>query len=162
MSEFLGRLSWRDGRILDGDIRYLMLRADVLMDVFRRLTPSAREEAFEAFARSVRDGGRRSAERYRKLGAGDAERLLATIESTAPQLGWGLWSFAVDDGGWDLGVVDSPFAAAYGCAEAPVCAPIRGMLLALADLLLGGRAEVREVACVAVGAETCRFRVVQS
>lgn len=159
MGGFLERAIWAEGRILDGEIRYLMLRADVLMGLFRRLDGAARLQALEAFAASVREGGRRSAEHYRRLGAADRAALLTAIEATAPELGWGRWRFETGDDGWRLAVEDSPFAAGFGPAEAPVCAPIRGMLGALADLLLGPGARIAEVACAAAGAEACRFTV---
>ena len=67
--------------------------------------------------------------------------------------------FRTDPQGWELEVEDSPFAAGFGPAEAAVCAPIRGMLGALGDMLLGPGVVVREHACAATGAEACRFRV---
>ncbi len=159
MTGFLARARWREGRILDGEIRYLMLRADVLMGIFQRLSPSARAEALEAFAEAVREGGRASAEHYRALGDAGTAELLAIIEATAPELGWGRWSFEIGPGGWDLRVENSPFAAGFGPAEAPICAPIRGMLGALGGMLLGPGASATETACAATGAASCRFRV---
>ena len=68
-------------------------------------------------------------------------------------------TFRTDAQGWELEVEDSPFAAGFGSAEAPVCAPIRGMLGALGDMLLGPGVVVHERACAATGAKACRFRV---
>jgi uncharacterized protein len=41
------------GELRDGDTRYLILRADSLMGLFKRLPGPARTDAFEAFAASV-------------------------------------------------------------------------------------------------------------
>ena len=92
------------------------------------------------------------------MGAGAPEALLTVIAGTAPQLGWGQWRFGqAADGRLDLEVANSPFAAGHGPAEGPVCAPIAGMLAAVAGMVLGGPVEVRETGCAATGAPACRF-----
>ena len=50
------RGEWRDG-----ETRYLLLRQDSLMGMFRRLAPSARDEALAALAAAVAEAGGRSA-----------------------------------------------------------------------------------------------------
>ena len=95
---------------------------------------------------------------YRAIGAEDAERLIATIEATAPQLGWGRWRIAREAVGLALEVANSPFAAGHGPSRGPVCAPIAGMLAAVAGLVAGVGMEARESACAAQGAPRCRFR----
>ena len=51
----------------------------------------------------------------------------------------------------------SPFAEAYGPASRPVCHLIRGVVAGLAEGSFGAPAQAREVECLAMGAETCRF-----
>ncbi len=154
------RLRWDAGRgaILDGGTRYLMIRADSLMGLFARLGPAVREAALEAFRASLREHGARSAARYRDAGGGDREALIAAIERGAADLGWGRWRLRDEGGGRVLlEVDDSPFAAGHGPADGPVCAPIAGMLEAVAGLLLGEPASARELECAAGGAARCRF-----
>ena len=126
--------------------------------MFTRLEPAAAAAALEALGRSTTEHGRLSAARYRAMGAEDAERLIATIEATAPQLGWGRWRIAREAGGLALEVANSPFAAGHGPSRGPVCAPIAGMLAAVAGLVAGVGMEARESACAAQGAPRCRFR----
>ena len=142
----------------EGGIRYLRMRADTLMGMFRLLEEPARAQAFAALARSSAEHGGDSARRYMEAGAGNVAALLAMIENTAGEFGWGEWKFRERDAEHlALDVRDSPFAEAFGAADTPVCAPIRGMLEAVAALALGGAREAREIECRACGAALCRF-----
>lgn len=146
------RGEWRDG-----DARYLMIRHDSLMSLFRRLPAAARCDALAAFAESVAEHGRRSAESYR-MPAAETDALVATIAQTAGQLGWGRWHLerAAPDA-LHLEVINSPFATGYGPAQEPVCAPIVGMLRAVATLVFGAPAVAEEIACAATEQRCCRF-----
>ena len=140
------------------EIRYLRMRADTLMGMFRHLDEPARAQAFAALVRSSAEHGGDSARRYLQADAGDTEALLATIERTAAELGWGNWRFVERSAAHlALEVADSPFAEGYGAADTAVCAPITGMLEAVAGLVLGAPCEAREVGCRACGAAGCRF-----
>ena len=141
--------------------RYVQLRADTLMGMFRRLPPPARAAALAALADSTYEHGGDSARRYVESGAADAAALLETIERTAADLGWGAWRFGERDAArLALEVTDSPFALGHGASADAVCAPIAGMLRAVAELALGGACEARETACSACGAPACRFEAI--
>ncbi len=145
------------GTLHDGEIRYLMLRHDALMGVFKRLSEPARREALAAFADSIFENGGRSAAKYRAMGA-DGAKLLDVIVATAPQLGWGSWRFTErTPDRLMLEVRNSPFAAGYGASPDPVCAPIRGMLRAVSGMVLDGATAVEETECAAQGKPACRF-----
>lgn len=138
--------------------RYLQLRADTLMGMFRCLPAPARARALAALAHATAEAGGDSARRYAEAGARDAAALLAKIERTAAELGWGEWRFGKRNARrLALEVRDSPFAAGYGAADTAVCAPIAGMLQAVAGMVLGAPCEARETACRAHGAGRCRF-----
>jgi predicted hydrocarbon binding protein len=142
-------------------VRYLRLRADTLMGLFRHLPGPARAQALQALARSTAEHGGDSARRYLESTGGDTTALLAMLENIAGELGWGNWRFAERTATrLALDVTDSPFAAGYGPADVEVCAPITGMLQAAASLVLGGPCEAREVQCCACGAAVCRFEAV--
>lgn len=146
----------------EGTIRYLRMRADTLMGMFRHLEEPARSQAFAALARSTAEHGGDSARRTLEAGGGDAAALLAKIEKTAAELGWGEWKFgALSATPLALEVKDSPFAQGHGAADAPVCAPIAGMLEAVAGLALGAPCAARETECRACGAAACRFEAVR-
>ncbi len=146
---------------MSDEIRYLRLRADTLMGMFRRLPPPERARALEALARSTAEAGGDSARRYFAAARGDKAALLATIVKTAAELGWGTWRFTGQGGPrLALEVTDSPFAAGYGAAGGAVCAPISGMLEAVAALVLGSECEARETECSAHGAACCRFEAI--
>ena len=147
------RGEWRDS-----ETRYLMLRQDSLMGMFRGLAPPARGEALAALAAAVAEAGGRSAARYRETTPGSPAVLLEVFAETAAQLGWGVWTFArPTDDELRLDVANSPFAAGFGPSPVPVCAAITGMAGAVAATILGRPAVAEETCCVAAGAECCRF-----
>lgn len=156
---FLNRLAFdpEAGTLRDGEIRYLMIRDDTLMGLFKHLPEPARTAAFTALAESTFEFGSRSAAKYRASGAAGAA-LLDVIVETAPQLGWGVWSFterATDR--LTLEVRNSPFVSGHGPSAVPVCAPIAGMLRAVSGMVLDCPTAVAESACAAQGGVVCRF-----
>jgi len=161
VTEFRDRLRFdaERGEYRDGDIRYMMIRPDALMGMIAELPEDMRPHALEAFARSIRRAGGRSARSYQASGAADAAALLRVIEQTAPQLGWGRWQLDSGPDGITLAVDNSPFVAGAGPSLHPVCAPIRGMLSAVGEMALGEAVAVAETACAATGAACCRFTV---
>jgi hypothetical protein len=161
MSGFRDRLV-RDeekGELRDGGIRYVMLRADALMGLFRLLPEDGRQAALAALGRSVTEHGGRSARSYReRLGGGDPRALLDVVAATAPDLGWGIWRFSdAAGGGLALEVENSPFAAGFGASGKPVCAAIAGMLETVSTLVLGTATTARETECRAVSGGRCHF-----
>lgn len=137
---------------------YVSLRADTLMGMFRRLPQPLRAQALAALADSTFEHGGDSARRTLENAAGNAAALLGKIEQAAAELGWGTWRFG-ERGATRLAleVSGSPFAQGYGAGPEAVCAPITGMLRAVAELALGGACEAREIECRACGAAACRF-----
>ena len=160
---FRERLAWdlARGELRDGEVRYLLIRDDTLMGLFRALPERERAAALEALGRSVVAHGRRSAQRYQAMGAAGARTLLGVIEATAPQLGWGVWRFTeISERGLALEVENSPFAAGYGASATPVCHAIAGMLEAVGALALGGALRATEERCAAQGHPRCLLRAV--
>ncbi|MCL4181928.1 MAG: 4-vinyl reductase [Burkholderiaceae bacterium] len=150
------------GAIMDGDRRYLMLRADVLMGIFREMPAELRGPAMEAFAASVGKHGGRSAKAYLEAGGNRPQELLETIARYSRELGWGCWRVIAHDGeAIEVTVENSPFAEGFGPAPDPVCHAIVGMLQAVGTLVFGQPASVVEACCAAQqGVDRCIFRVV--
>ena len=149
------------GELRDGAARYLMIRDDSLMGMFRALPEAARAEAFAALARSIVEYGSKSAASYQAMGAQARDELLAVITATSPQIGWGRWTIlAADDDRLEIEVANSPFVTGYGASDKPVCAAIAGMVEALGGLVLGRGARAEEISCAATGKAKCVFRAV--
>ncbi|SPA47831.1 V4R domain-containing protein [Cupriavidus taiwanensis] len=147
------------GEVRDQDRRYLLMRPDVLMGTLRLLDDATRACVLAAFAESAAVHGRRSILAYvAGLGPDAGEALLDLIRRTSPALGWGCWDLARRGNGLVLAVANSPFAAGYGPAAQPVCAPIAGMFRTIAETVLACPVQVEETACAAMGGhDTCRF-----
>ena len=156
---FKDRLVFDDaaGELRDGPRRYLLLRPDALMTMFRLLPPDTRALALGALEQAVHQQGSDSARAYLAHGGGDVDMLLTLIERTAPQLGWGTWRFAADGDTLCLEVHNSPFGQAFGPSEQPVCHAVKGMLRGLAELWLGGPAQSVELQCAAQHHAACTF-----
>jgi predicted hydrocarbon binding protein len=144
------------GEIRDQARRYLMMRPDVLMGMLRRLDVSLRRAVLDALAASVAAHGKDSVLAY-LAHAGD-EGLLQAMADAAADLGWGRWRFVQAPDGLELTVENSPFAGGFGYAGHAVCAPIAGMLQAVAEVLFACRATSTERTCAAAGASFCTFR----
>lgn len=147
---------------MDGERRYLMLRADVLMGIFREMPAELRRPALEAFAASVGKYGGRSAKAYFEAGGNRPEEFLETIVRYSRELGWGCWRVdARGDEAIEVTVENSPFAQGFGIGPDPVCHAIVGMLQAVGTIVFGRPASVVETCCAAQkGVDRCAFHVV--
>jgi predicted hydrocarbon binding protein len=144
------------GSWLDQTRRYMLIRPEALMGIFRGLPEAGRAQALAALEASIFEQGSDSARAYRAMG-GNGDALLETVAQAAPQLGWGRWNFERRGQTLHLRVRNSPFAAGFGPSTTPVCAAISGMMRAVATLVFERSAEARELQCAAMGADECRF-----
>jgi len=155
MSRTYPRISRRDALRLAGGTAASLASPGIITQVSAQ---GLDKLSYQTNWRAQAEHGGDSARRYLESGSGDTAALLGTIEKTAREFGWGVWRFGARDAArLTLEVTDSPFAAGYGAADTEVCAPITGMLQAVASLALGGVCEAREIACCARGAASCRF-----
>ena len=169
MGALRDRLAWDEGRgaLHDGPRRYLMMRPDVLMGAVAAMDAPAREAWLQAWGDSTARHGGASLKAYAEAVAFDASALMAATVQAAADLGWGAWRLVHVGDELHLTVTGSPFvdgwrAASSDPAHAPVCAPIRGMLQALATHVLpAGPVAVLEMDCAATQAQPgpapCRF-----
>jgi len=157
------RLAWdpAQGRVCDGARRYLLMRPDVLMGAVVGMPVVFRQSFFAGWAQSTRDHGADSLRAYAEMVQGDHQALMQATAAAAADLGWGRWSLTLEDSTLHLQVQDSPFVAGWAAAsvgkpaDEPVCAPIRGMLQALAEAVLRSAVEVQETHCQAVRPDAC-------
>jgi len=153
----------QDGSISDNGIRYVLIRPDVLMGIAHELPSPDAARSLTALQASAFRRSRASFEQYRKEGRFNDSDLLAASLPMATYLGWGVWTFArTDSQSRVIEVRNSPFAAGYGASKTPVCAPIAGVLGAMALVASGTTVHVEELECSAQGFEVCRFRVTGS
>lgn len=155
------RLAWDPalGRISDGPRRYLLMRPDVLMGAVEAMAPAHRGSFLSSWQMSTCQHGADSLRAYAQMVHGDRHALLQATVAAAADLGWGRWALTLEDGLLRLEVLDSPFVAGWLAAsqgrpsQEPVCAPIRGMLQALAEVVLEGPVAVQEDDCAALQAQ---------
>jgi uncharacterized protein len=149
-----------NGEIYDGEIRYLLMRPDVLMGLLKNLPADSRSIALQAFAQSAFENGMASMLHYEASGLAGTDDALDYLCRKGAALGWGRWNHSTDDlGNPVFAVINSPFAAGYGSCNQPVCAPIAGIIRAMIKVCFGRDCSVAETQCAAQGAESCRFQV---
>ena len=133
---------------------YILIRPETLVGVQKAIEAALGARAADCLAAGGRAGGAKAAAALEGDAADRAQRLL----SAGREIGWG--EFALErltPTRLVVSVVGSPFACAYGAADAPVCHLTRGVLEALAAAVLERPAAIVETACVAMGADRCRF-----
>lgn len=168
------RLQWdaEQGTVHDGPRRYLLMRPDVLMGAIAALDAPLRAAVLEALAQSTQQHGARSLQAYAEQAPGDDVALIAATVQAAAELGWGRWVIRREgQQSLTLEVSDSPFVAGWRAATQsdvdaasdgvlgdPICAPIRGMFSALAEIVLKAPVQAQECHCAADDeASVCRF-----
>ena len=155
MARLRERLSWdaTAGTLHDGPRRYLMMRPDVLMGAVAALGADAQVAMLAALAASIARHGADSLRAYAEQVDGDAAALMTSTTEAAADLGWGEWTLQRHGSELHLSVANSPFVqgwrAAAGVSHSPVCAPISGMLQALATQILQVPAQALECHCAA-------------
>jgi divinyl protochlorophyllide a 8-vinyl-reductase len=134
--------------------RYLLIRPETLAALQHAIEATLGAAAAECLEAGGRAGGGKATA---SLGGAGRQRVEALV-AMGSRIGWGRFAlerYAPDE--LSVTVTGSPFAAAYGAADAPVCHLTRGVLEALATAVLVGRSRVTETACAAMGAPVCRF-----
>lgn len=145
------------GTLTDGPVRYVLIRADGLMGAFTG--PGQRAE-LAALSESVYQHGRKSLIQYQREHGTDPGLLIAVVTQMAATLGWGVWRFRrVKVHELVLSVQNSPFSAAVGTSETPVCAPVLGIVRAAGEILMNAPVRALEEQCAACGAGRCEFSV---
>jgi len=145
------------GVIVDGKIRYVLMRPDVLMGVARHLPHS--DEFFAALEASAFAHAQASFSAYRVSDRFGGEDFLAATCEVAGTLGWGRWRVVDGPGEKAIEVANSPFAEGHGPSARPVCAPIAGVLRAVALVGYDVEVTVKEQLCAAEGHARCCFRL---
>ncbi len=149
------------GAIHDGDIRYLLMRPDVLMGTIKNLDQNTAKTVLNAFQQAAFDHGKASMHHYKNTGFSSPIKALEFVCKVAAKLGWGRFSYHADTRVECIKfkVENSPFAAGYGQCDQPVCAPIAGILGATVETFFEKKVTVTEITCASQGDGCCRFEV---
>lgn len=148
------------GEIYDGEIRYLLIRPDVLMGLLKNLHPDSRSIALQVFEQSAFENGMASMLEYKSLDFASTADALDHFCHKGATLGWGRWNHSADETGNPIfTVTNSPFAEGYGPCNHPVCAPIAGIIRASISVYFGRDCSVKETSCAAQEGNCCIFVV---
>lgn len=147
------------GEITDGHIRYLTIRADVLMGLAREWPNGDTQQFVAALARSALRYSRDSFETYKASNRFPEGDFLSSVAPVAAQLGWGSWRVTeLEANRRRITVRNSPFASGFGRSSHPVCGAICGVLEAMGTVGYGRPVRVTEEVCAAqAGGSECIF-----
>lgn len=161
MSGSIFRFDLEKGDIHDHDVRYLLMRPDVLMGIAKASGLGSR--FIDAMETSAFENAIGSFHSYVARGLIDETNALDQCAIFAGKLGWGSWTPShAEDGTPAFTVGNSPFAFGFGASEHPVCGPVRGVVRALYEAISGSAVVVEETACAAQGAVCCTFTITSS
>jgi predicted hydrocarbon binding protein len=149
-----------EGVLRIGPLRYLLMRPETLSEIQKgvedRLGPKASEYLYAAGASWAVGAIRRLREALEE----DGQELVQAVCRQATEMGWGRWELA----GWEpekrtlaVRVHSSPFAAAYGQSDAPVCHLVAGAVSGLAETVFSMPTTSSELSCRAQGDPHCLF-----
>ena len=150
------------GALMYYGVRYLLIRPETVVEFQKAVEEElGSEKVGQVFYRAGHRGGSLSAAHFREhlsLGADDIVRFMAKMGG---QLGWGRMDVASinpQKGTFELEVLHSAFAEAYGQADSPVCHLIRGVFAGTWGGALGCEVDGLETRCRAVdGPGPCTF-----
>lgn len=156
-------ISWKpaDGALYQSDIRYVLMRPDVVMGTIKHVASPA--DLIEAMRNSAFEHAINSFNSYRETGAVENSDPVEHCCIMAGQLGWGRWEI-VDklSDGYVIDATNSPFAIPLKGVDLVMCGWITGILQAITTAHGYPNAHVDETACAAQGNESCRFTILLS
>jgi predicted hydrocarbon binding protein len=148
------------GELRLGNLRYMLLRPETLSEIQKgvedRLGPKSSEYLYAAGA-SWAVG---ALNRLKSALEEAPEDLAAALCGQATKLGWGHWElagFEPEKKTLAVRVTGSPFAAAYGQSDEPVCHLAAGAVGGCAESLFRMPTACSELACRAQGDPHCLF-----
>lgn len=163
-NEILDNLEWDAdaGRLSYNDVRYLLIRPETLIDFQKAAEDELANQIDEMLYAGGFTGGSLSSRRYKEVFGYSDEEIVEFMCSMGGQIGWGRFEMIELDGRAGRLVVDvhsSPFAEAYGEADAGVCHFIRGVLGGLGAGIFDADVTAQETQCLARGDTQCTFTV---
>jgi predicted hydrocarbon binding protein len=149
-----------EGTLQIGPLRYVLMRPDTVAEIQKgvedRLGPKSAEYLYAA-------GASWAVGAYKRLKAALAEAdegLIRALCIHATELGWGRWGlerFVPEEKKMVVRVFGSPFAAAYGQSDGPVCHLITGAVSGMAESIFKMPTACIEQVCMAQVGADCIF-----
>lgn len=161
-NEIVENLEWtpETGRLAYNDVRYLLIRPETLVDFQKAVEEQLPEGTGDLLYAGGFTGGSLSSRRYKEVFGYTDEEIVEFMCNMGGQIGWGRFEVVELDANAGRLVIDvyaSPFAEAYGTADAGVCHFIRGVVGGLTAGIFAADVDTRETQCTATGAAMCRF-----
>ena len=162
-NSILNQLMFETGRLDFKGVRYMFIRPEVIATLQKSMEAEMGLEKCAEMMMAAGDvGGAKSSQRYKEVFNYSEQEIVEFMCKMGGEIGWGIFrldAFDLENGQMVIEVGDSPFAAAYGPAESPVCHLIRGVMAGMGRGIFNGDVSSLETACVAKGDTLCRFEV---
>lgn len=165
-NSILNELDFKPGYLLYKDVRYMLIRPEVIAILHQQLeTELGPEKCVEIMMAAGNVGGAKSSQRYKEVFGFSEREIVEFMCNMGGEIGWGIFSLEhldVEKEEMIIQVKDSPFAAAYGSSDSGVCHLIRGVMDGMGAGLFDGPVTSLETTCAAKGDDACRFEVKRS
>lgn len=162
-NSILEQLEFETGHLIFKDVRYMFIRPEVIVTLHKGIEAEVGpEKCAEIMVSAGSVGGDKSSRRFKEVFGYSEQEIAEFMCKMGGEIGWGIFSLEhldVDNGEMVVTVKDSPFAAAYGPAEAGVCHLIRGVMAGIGAGLFDGPVSAIESTCAAKGDDLCRFEI---
>lgn len=163
-NEILGGINFipEKGGLFYKDVRYLLIRPETLVAFQKATEGELGEKASRILFQGGLIGGTLSSKRYREIFGLSDQKLIHFMMEMGSQIGWGRFELERFDSNQMYLLVKihhSPFAEAYGPSSSPVCHIIRGILGGMGSVIFNKEIEAKELSCMAMGDEYCRFEI---
>ena len=150
------------GAIFYKGVRYLLIRPETIMGMFKSLAESiGLEKAGEIFYEGGYEGGKASGIKFRQVFNLSAKEAAEYICQMGNKIGWGnftLDEFDEKNKSLTITVKSSPFAEQMPGSGEAVCHFLRGVIGGLGSASFDSEAQAEEISCTSKGDEVCRFR----
>ena len=143
-------------------IRYLILRPETIMTMYKKLRAKYGSDVDFHFFEGGYEGGRLSSQKYKdNFGLNEIDLINFTLK-TGREIGWGrfeLLRYDQEKKILEVKVSNSAFVTKDKSSEFPVCHFILGVMSGMASVLFDAEVSSKEVKCAAKGDEYCIFEV---
>jgi uncharacterized protein len=143
-------------------VRYLILRPETIMTMYKNLRSKYGNDVDIYFFQGGFEGGRLSSEKYRDHFGLNEMELIDFVLETGGEIGWGKFDLVKYDKVYkflDVKVSNSAFVTKDNITEFPVCHFIRGVLSGMASVLFSSEIISNENNCAAKGDNYCLFSI---
>jgi uncharacterized protein len=154
--------SEEEGLLTFKGIRYLILRPETIMGLYKTLKDKYGKDVDSHFFQGGFEAGRLTSQKYKENFGLDNMGLIDFMIKTGGQIGWGkfeLVRFELNEKILEIKLTNCAFISKDKFLEFPVCHFVLGVMSGMASILFSSEVSGEEIKCMAKGDECCFFKI---